>query len=188
MDITFKPLAESDFSHLLKWLQEPHVKAWWDQDIQWTPELIREKFGDYVNGYKTENGARKKVNAYIIHVGEIPIGYIQAYNAHDFSRTKPLTGLPEKLAAFDIFIGEPDYVHQGIGSRALRQFLDTLYDEGYAYAFADPATANTAAIKAYGKAGFKIVQEHPDIGETWMVRALEPPARETVSVKSFLNG
>ncbi|NBO24779.1 MAG: aminoglycoside adenylyltransferase, partial [Chlamydiae bacterium] len=30
MKITFAPLAESHFSLLLKWLESPHVKKWWD--------------------------------------------------------------------------------------------------------------------------------------------------------------
>ncbi len=88
MTITFVPLAESHFPWLLKWLETPHVKAWWDQDVKWTPELIREKFGNYVKGYKPlkfENEVSKKpMHAFIIIFEETPIGYIQYYNKHDF--------------------------------------------------------------------------------------------------------
>lgn len=58
MTITFEPLAESYFSLLLKWLEAPHVKAWWDWDVTWTPELIPEKFGSYVKGYQPVTGVR----------------------------------------------------------------------------------------------------------------------------------
>ncbi|WP_367608387.1 hypothetical protein [Legionella sp. W05-934-2] len=60
MKISFKSLCEADFSLLLKWLEAPHVKAWWDQDIEWTPDLIRENF-DYIKGYKFYNGVAKAI-------------------------------------------------------------------------------------------------------------------------------
>lgn len=63
MKITFTPLAESNFPLLQKWLETPHVKAWWDQDVKWTPELIQEKYRDYVEGYKIENGIAKTIKA-----------------------------------------------------------------------------------------------------------------------------
>ena len=52
MNITFTSLTESHFPLLLKWLETTHVKLWWDQDVKWTPELIQEKYGSYVKGYK----------------------------------------------------------------------------------------------------------------------------------------
>jgi len=47
MNIVFEPLVKSHFSLLLTWLETPHVKAWWDQDVRWTKELIAEKYGSY---------------------------------------------------------------------------------------------------------------------------------------------
>jgi aminoglycoside 6'-N-acetyltransferase len=110
MKIIFKSLCEADFTLLLKWLEAPHVKGWWDQDIQWTPELIQEKYMDCVKGYKLEHGITKPISAYIIYVDNIPIGYIQTYNPYDFERSTPLTGLPHSLAALDIFIGEEPFL------------------------------------------------------------------------------
>lgn len=168
MRITFKSLCESDFTLLLKWLEAPHVKAWWDQDIQWTPQLIQAKYGDYVKGYKLENGVAKKINSYIIYVDEMPIGYIQIYNAHDFARSKPLQRLPRSLAAFDVFIGEESYLKRGIGSKAIQEFLDNnVY--WYTHIFSDPDSRNTQAIRAYEKAGFKKIVEQADTGQIWMI-------------------
>lgn len=171
MDITFKPLCETDFPLLLTWLETQHVKAWWDQDVAWTPALIQEKFGDYVKGYKLVNGVSKKIHAYIICANNKPIGYIQIYNAYDFPRSKPLTGLPTSLAAFDILIGEKNYLNQGIGSKAIVQLLKK-HSDSYTHAFADPESTNLAAIRAYEKAGFKKINEQPNTGETWMISNL----------------
>ncbi len=169
MNITFMPLSESHFSLLLKWLESSHVKKWWDQDIHWTPELIQQKYGTYVNGYKMEHDIAKPIGAYIICVDEKPIGYIQIYNAHDFSRDKPLTSLPESLAAFDIFIGEADYLKRGIGSKAITIFLDQ-YAVSYSYVFVNPDSTNVAAIRTYEKAGFKKIEYQSDTKEIWMLR------------------
>jgi len=46
------------------------------------------------------------------------------YNAYDFEGDNQLVNLPESLAAFDIFMGEENYVGKGIGSKVLRQFYD----------------------------------------------------------------
>ena len=153
MNIEFVALNESHFPLMLKWLKTPHVKAFWDPEIDWTLELVKEKYGDYVMGYKLEEDQRKKIDAYIIVVEEEPVGYVQIYNAYDFEREQPLVGLPEKLAAFDIFIGEKDYLKRGIASKTIYGLLK-LYSDMYTHAFVDPEEDNLPAIRTYQKLGF----------------------------------
>ena len=50
MTITFELLHESHFPLLLKWLETPHVKKWWDQDVKYTMDLVKEKFGKDIHG------------------------------------------------------------------------------------------------------------------------------------------
>ena len=171
MKITFTPLAESHFPLLLKWLEAPHVKAWWDQDVTYTLDLVREKYSSYIKGYKLINGARKPIQGFIIHNNQNPVGYIQIYNAYDFLRSKPLSGLPESLGAFDIFIGKEEALEQGVGSKAILEFL-RLHGNQYSHIFADPDSNNIAAIKCYERAGFKKVSEQADTGEVWMIKDL----------------
>ncbi len=148
----------------------PHIKTWWDSKIPWTSELIHQKYGTYVQGFKLEDNKQKAIHAFIICVDEKPIGYIQIYNAYDFKRDSPLIDLPESLAAFDFFIGEPDYLRQGIGNKALDKFFD-FFDtrKKYDYVFADPDSKNIAAIKTYEKAGLKKIKRSPSIHEVWML-------------------
>lgn len=164
MNITFTPLAESHFPLLLKWLEAPHVKKWWDQDVIYTMDLVREK---YCNRIQYEEG-NQPIHCFIINFNNVPTGYIQIYNAYDFPRSKPLSGLPEDLGAFDMFIGEKDCLKQGIGSHAIKQFLKE-HRNSYTHIFADPDSANIAAIKCYEKAGFKKIKKHEDTGEVWMI-------------------
>ena len=171
MKITFTPLAESHFLLLLKWLETPHVKKWWDHDVAYTLELVRKKYDSYVKGYKLVEGVQKPIKSFIIHHNQNPVGYIQIYNAYDFSRSKSLLGLPENLGAFDIFIGEKEALQQGLGSTAISEFLK-IHGGQYSHIFADPDSSNIAAIKAYEKAGFKKVSEQEDTKEVWMIKDL----------------
>ena len=161
MKITFIPLAKSHFPLLLKWLEAPHVKAWWDQDVTYTLDLVHEKYSSYVKGYKLVDGQQKPIQGFIIHNNQNPIGYIQIYNAYDFPRSKTLSGLPANLGAFDIFIGEESALQQGLGSKAILEFLK-LHGNQYTHIFADPDSNNVAAVKCYKKAGFKKVSEQED--------------------------
>lgn len=68
MTITFQPLQESHFPMLLKWLETPHVKAWWDPEVRWPPELIKEKYESYVQVYKVEQGLKKTMRACIVYM------------------------------------------------------------------------------------------------------------------------
>jgi len=170
MNIAFEPLAKTHFPLLLKWLTTPHVHSWWDKDLEWTADLIQKKYATYVNGYKLQDGESKIINAYIIYADITPIGYIQLYNAYDFPRGMQLLDLPENLAAFDIFIGEPDYLGKGIGSMAIELFLNQYCDSKYTHIFADPDIHNVAAIKAYTKAGFEVVKTNHATNELWMLK------------------
>ncbi|MEY3197401.1 MAG: hypothetical protein RLZZ59_772 [Pseudomonadota bacterium] len=196
MKITFIPLAESHFPLLLKWLETPHVKKWWpvtpklgtseggDQDVAYTMELVREKYSPRISSLRTKSEAIQRNNdwiassqaprndviqAFIIYREQNPIGYIQIYNAYDFPRSKPLSGLPENLGAFDIFIGEESALQQGLGSKAILEFLK-LHGNQYTHIFAYPDINNLSAIKCYERAGFKKVSEQADTKEVWMIK------------------
>lgn len=168
-NITFEHLNESHFSLLLKWLETPHVKKWWDQEVNYTIDLVRAKYSSYVEDYKQVGMVNKPIHAYIINVEQNPIGYIQIYNAYDFPRSEPLLDLPQNLGVFDIFIGEEKYLGQNLGSKAIVEFLN-LHCSNYDHIFADPALENIAAIKCYEKAGFKKIIKQQTQDTVWMLK------------------
>ena len=83
MTIAFRNLSEHDFPLLLKWLETPHVKRWWDSEVVWTLDKITQKYSSYVKQYKIENGKKRSIFAFIIVLDDQPIGYIQYYDACD---------------------------------------------------------------------------------------------------------
>ncbi|MDF3034572.1 MAG: family N-acetyltransferase [Alphaproteobacteria bacterium] len=172
--ITFKSLKDTHLALLLKWLESSHVKKWWDQDIVWTDQLIREKYGTYVDGYKEEKGVRKGMHAYIICVDDQEIGYVQFYNAYDFLREDNVSlkklGLSESLGALDIFIGEEIFVGKGWGTRIIKKICQEYIDPRFEACFVDPDSTNLQAIRAYEKAGFIKIEKISNNKITCMVR------------------
>lgn len=183
--LSFELLSKDHFPLLLRWLEMPHVKAWWDQDITWTFELITKKFTSYTQGYKYEKGLPKKIKSYIIHAHEKPIGYIQSYNPYDFARKKSLCRLPKSLAAFDMFLGEPHVLGKGLASQALTLFMQRFLEDHYEYIFANPDAGNKAAIRTYEKAGFQKIQHHLDTQEIWMLRTSPSYERKEVALSTL---
>lgn len=111
------------------------------------------------------------MHAFVIEVDKVPVGYIQYYDKYDFPPQQgySVEGLPESLAAIDFYIGEENYIGQGIGTEILRLFLKEHVFVKFDACFVDPDTANKVAIRAYEKAGFTIVKEISELAVTWML-------------------
>ncbi len=152
----FKPLAETDFPLLLKWLEEPHIKAWWDQDITWTLELITQKYS-----------AVRNVHGFIILVQQVPIGYIQFYDIHDFSDAdRPQ--FPQSVARLDYYIGESGFLKKSFAPLILKKFLQEQVKPLFSRCLVDPNIKNIAAIFAYEKAGFSRLMDAESGEVCWM--------------------
>lgn len=168
MIIKFLPLETKHFDLLLKWLEMPHVKKWWDQDISYTKEIVKDKYGSYIKGYKLIAGNQKSIASFIIEIDQKPVGYIQIYNADDsFAKKLPL--MPSKnVGALDIFIGEEQYLKKNLGAELISKFLK-LYGKRYNYIFVDPDIDNIGAIKCYQNVGFRKIFNNPENGLIYML-------------------
>jgi aminoglycoside 6'-N-acetyltransferase len=141
----FRPLSTADLPLVGRWLAAPHVVAWWGEpDEQFA--LIS---GDL---------AQACLEQYIVAVAGHPFGYLQCYDAAAW----PQGGLgsqPLGTCGIDQFIGEPDMIARGHGSRFIRTFVDRRLVAGCPRVLTDPSPANVRAIRAYQKAGFAIDRE-----------------------------
>ncbi|MBN8827969.1 MAG: GNAT family N-acetyltransferase [Sphingobacteriia bacterium] len=169
MNLTFKLLEKQDFQILLGWLSKPHVKAWYDKEIEYTLEKVQQKYESYTKGYKLESGVKKPIYAFIVYLDTQQIGYVQYYNAYDFPRDDGImiTRLPEKLAAFDIFIGEEEYIGKGIGSEIIKKLLIDYIWKEFDACFVDVDADNVRAIKTYEKTGFITIKNMDQ--NIWMI-------------------
>lgn len=153
--IRFRKLGEEDFALLHEWMQVRHVHNWWGEGKNWSFEDIKKKYGPYVSG-------SKPIFPFIIEYHGHPVGYIQYYNAFDFSREGFAVDdvwKGKSLASLDFFIGDVDMLGKGFGSEALEMFLEEHVFKHFDACLVDPDKHNKSALKSYAKAGFTTLKD-----------------------------
>ena len=141
----FRSMTAADLPSVRRWLARPHVAQWWgDPDEQYA--LVS---GDLDH---------PSMDQFIVELDTHPFAYLQCYDPtawpnHGFG------DLPAGARGIDQFIGEEDMIGRGHGSALIRAFVDDLLTAGTPRVVTDPDPANTRAIRAYEKAGFR--QERP---------------------------
>ncbi|PWT97416.1 MAG: GNAT family N-acetyltransferase [Candidatus Melainabacteria bacterium] len=154
--ISFRPLRESDFNLMHRWLNMPHVIEWWDKTGASFNE-IRSKYLPRISG-------DSPVSCFVIEMDNRDIGYIQTYWVSDFIKEiaqlcpQMVEQAASLVASLDVFIGEPDLLNSGLGTRAVRQFLNqVVFGKMKANScIVTPDSSNSAAIRVYKKAGFSL--------------------------------
>lgn len=150
--ITFRLLRETDLPLMHRWLNTPHVSEWWSLGGDHHPSP--EKVAAY---YSPRIAAKQNVDCYIINYENKPIGMIQSCDLAAEPEEMKNFRVEGKCVGLDLFIGEEEYVHRGLGSGIIRQFLKEKVFNGPSVekAVIDPQVENEIAIKACEKAGFK---------------------------------
>jgi aminoglycoside 6'-N-acetyltransferase len=151
----------ADYDLLVRWRNEPHVAEWWTTDDDPTPTTIERVVEKY--GPRAEDGSR--VTGCIIALGDRPIGYAQFYPWSVEAEDAREMGVPDIDGSYglDIFLGEPDTVGRGIGSRAVASLARHLFEERGATSVALlTPVGNERAHRAYEKAGFRKVKQTLD--------------------------
>jgi aminoglycoside 6'-N-acetyltransferase len=137
----FRPVTRDDLPMLRRWLETPEVVRWWGDTLE-QEELLRE---DLDNPDMTMR---------IVSCDGRPFAYAQDYDVHTWPQPH-LAALPKGTRAIDTFIGEPEMIGRGHGSRYLRLLAERLIAEGAPLIAIDPSLENVRAQRAYAKAGFR---------------------------------
>jgi RimJ/RimL family protein N-acetyltransferase len=158
--IGFQRLAIDDLPLMHRWLQTPHVLEWWWSEAALSYEAIVEKYGPCIRG-------DEPTDAYLILYANRPIGYIQTYMIRDYPEYAAVVDADAGAAGVDLFIGEAEYLHKGLGSQILRAFLrEVVFGAGDATCcIIGPSETNRIAIRAYEKAGFRFFKTVPSANE-----------------------
>src|SRR5207245_8661512 len=99
--IHFRTLDRGDLAMMHRWLNTPHVVEWWPDEALTLDEIVAK--------YSRRIDAKEDVRCFVIVLGDTPIGYIQEY---------PVGG---HSAGIDLFIGEVEFHHRGLGAPIIRQ-------------------------------------------------------------------
>jgi aminoglycoside 6'-N-acetyltransferase len=143
---TFRPVSESDLPMIANWLKAEHVQRWWPNPAEQLKE-IRDTLGDAA------------VEAHVVGCGDRPIGYLQSYDVHAEWALGCYRDQPAGTRGIDQFIGEADLVGLGHGPRFIAAMCDRLFAAGAPRVITDPDPANERAVRAYQKAGFRMLDE-----------------------------
>lgn len=175
-EIRFAPVTAADFPVLLRWLESPHVREWWDE-----PDIALDKIRIMVEG-------RDTTQPFIYSCDGQPVGYIQRWSVGDevaggnAPEAPWLLDLPENAVGVDMFIGEPGQLGQGVGTAVMCAFLARLFAEGVKTVIIDPDETNLRAVRSYEKAGFKAYDRHKHkTGVTLLMKITQDDSTETVS-------
>jgi RimJ/RimL family protein N-acetyltransferase len=147
---------ESDDLRLVHgWLSRPHMRRWWGG---------RESYEEIAERYLSAIEGKKPTDLYIALLDDEPIGFVQTYLVSDYPDYAALVGAGEGVAGVDLFIGDAALTGQGIGSEILRRFVDEIVfaSPTTTSCLADPDVRNVASIRAFEKAGFRVVKEFVD--------------------------
>ncbi len=148
--ISFRELRSSDLELMHRWLNAPHVRRWWYAEGTSYTEIENE-YLPYIEG-------RDSAKPFVILHENKPIGYIQSYriSAEDDEGYASLVDV-DASAGVDLFIGEAEYLHRDLGRHIIQNFLSEhiFSDPEIEVCVIGPEPKNTAAIRAYEKAGFR---------------------------------
>jgi len=138
-----------------RWLNTPHVSEWWELDGKHHPSLEEVKGKYYPRILRQDH-----VDCFIFSIDRTPAGMIQYCNMTEDLPEQNIFRLEGKYGGIDIFIGEEDYVHKGLGNGIILAFLKEIAFRKHDidYCMVDPEPINTIAVKAYRKAGFKYLK------------------------------
>ena len=150
--INFRLLGIQDLNYMYKWLNNGFAQQWYGKK-EFTMRDIEKK---YIPCIKNE----KPTQAYLILYNDTPIGYVQTYKILDYQEYAQSININENAAGLDIFIGEQDYIHKGLGKYIIKKFLDEIV---FKLSDSDscilgPEPDNIVAIKTYEKVGFKYIK------------------------------
>lgn len=161
--IKFASLTLDDLPTLHKWLNEPHVHAWYDKHENNTFERVEGKYGKYIRG-------EEAVWGFIVEYSGKPVAYIQYYIAGNWKEFVETTGFGMESAGVDLFIGEKEFMGKGFGSIMLKKFISEVLfvKPEIEVCLIDPEPENARAIRSYEKVGFKHIKtikipKHEDV-------------------------
>ena len=148
LNISFRRLTHDDLPLMHRWLNAGEAFKWYGLK----PTTLEEISAEYAPIIERTD----PTFGYVILIDDQPAGYIQWYLIHDHPDYARQVDVPTDSAGVDLFIGEEQFLHRGLGSAIMHAFLhDFVFaDDRVGRCIIDPDERNTIAIRAYEKAGF----------------------------------
>lgn len=159
-EIIFNKANLSHQDIILSWLEESHIKEFWDSSQAHKDDII-----NFIAGRKTPSDYCGGHYIYwIASIDHIPFAMIMAikeYKTGEINQIK-IDNLSKigHTYSIDFMIGNIDYLGRGLGARTISEFLDFIrskIDPKATRFLIDPASDNPRAKHVYEKAGFEYI-------------------------------
>jgi len=154
--IDFRHLERGDLALLTRWLNAPHVAAWWG-----TPPAdeaaTADKYGPLIDG-------DDPTEMFVFGVDGRPAGIVQRYRIDDEPQWHAALAVAvdaSAMAGIDYLIGEPDLVGHGIGPAMIATFLVSTFERypDCRAVVVDVDPENRASWRALEKSGFRRIYD-----------------------------
>ena len=158
-NISFRPLDKDDLPLLHRWLNEPHMRTFY-QKTPLTIESVIEKYTPRIE-------RKVPAHSHIVLADGTAIGKIQCYRAVDYPDFAGEIGVEDGISV-DLFIGEPAFLGQGLGKAMLGAYLHLVAfvlfpEETRCYICHEKS--NIPALSCSKSAGFEYVRDVVESGE-----------------------
>lgn len=141
-------MRHSDLPLLQRWLQLPHVDAWWHEPLDLAGVVA--KYGPRIDGVVP-------THMFVIEHEGRAIGWIQWYRWRDYPAHAAQLGAEPSAAGVDLALGEAEMLGRGFGSRALALFVErVVFAHDVSAVVCDPEERNARSLRAFEKAGFTV--------------------------------
>ncbi|GAA0937518.1 GNAT family N-acetyltransferase [Nonomuraea longicatena] len=156
MTITWRRLAVADFPLLRGWLEQPHVRRWWNHET--SPEAVERDFGPAARGEEPSED-------FLVFLDEEPVGLVQRVSFADYpdyaEELRTLVEVPDGAVTVDYLVGDQARAGQGIGPRMIAAVVEATWTDhpGAPCVVVPVAAGNRASWRALEKAGLHRVGE-----------------------------
>lgn len=160
MEINFQKANINHQQIIFEWLEEPHVKEFWDNSPEHKDDII-----NFVNGRNTPSNYFDGIFTYWIGLlEEVPFAFLMTSEVLSTEDIDPLwrahLSTTGHTYTIDFCIGNKQFLGQGLASATLEafsKFFKLSVDNKVEALFIDPDESNSRAKHVYNKAGFELV-------------------------------
>ena len=160
MNIQFEKASHKHQAAIFAWLEEPHIKEFWDNSQNHKDDIV-----NFIQGRKQPSNYAQGLYSYWVGLmDDQPYSLLMTIQENPSEQRPPIknahlskTGTTYSM---EYMIGDKNYFDKGLGAKTLSAFIDFFHKEVDPSAdtfFIDPDISNSRAKHVYEKAGFEYI-------------------------------
>lgn len=139
----FTQISKHDLPLIKKWLVQPHVAKWFNDENEWMEEISENLDSNWVWHFRADLNSK-------------PTGFVQCYNTSE-APEGPWSAQPPDTLGIDFFLGEPSLLGKGDGVKLVNEFVEFVTMRfNPKRIIADPDVENIKSQKTIEKCGFEL--------------------------------